>query len=214
MKKISKKRHQIALKKEIKFWQNPDILKAQAFRTERYALYLKKSIELYGKESVSQVLEVGCGPPCCAQVILEGVKTYLDPLLDEYEKIFPDHIPFGKYISKNIEDAILKNNFFDIIISLNALDHVQDPWSALDIINNALKPGGIFIFSIYTRGTIFAFLRNIQEYFSLSTDSAHPYSYTKSMMEKDLINARFNIHFCELIEKDKDRSEYIWICRK
>lgn|GEM_PF-3516125 len=214
MKKISEKRHRIALKKEIKFWRKTNVLERQAFRTERYVPYLKKSVELYGKENISQVLDVGCGPSCCAQVIIEGTKTYLDPLLDEYRKIFVGQIPSGKYISKDIESSILENNFFDLILCLNTLDHVQNPWSALDIIRKALKPDGIFLLSIYTRNTVFAFLRNSQEYLNLLFDSAHPYSYTKSKMEKDLINAEFNIHSCELVAKAKDRSEYIWVCIK
>lgn len=157
---------------------------------------------------------MGCGPSCCAQEITQGTKWYLDPLLNEYKSLFPEVIPQGEYLCTNIEDSSLQKDFFDIIIALNSFDHVQDPWKALELIYAALKPGGLFAFSIYTRKAFLAMLRNLQEYLNLSTDSAHPYTFTKERMIVDLERAKFVIESCHVVQKDKDRVEYLWICKK
>ena len=157
---------------------------------------------------------MGCGPACLAQFVEDGKKWYLDPLLDEYRKIFGKKIPQGEYLCSKIEDATLPNDFFDIIVMINSLDHLNDPWMALKKVFCALKPEGSFLLSVYTRHSVFAFLRNLQERFYVTTDSAHPYTFTKKGMERELIRHRFIIESVETLDQDFKRTEHIWTCRK
>jgi len=214
MKLISKKRHEGALQKELRFWKKDNILESQEFRTRRYLEPMRRCLEQVKTGEVKNILDVGCGPACLIQHIAAGEKWYLDPLLNDYRELFGDSIPAGHYIPTGVEAAELDNAFFDYIVSLNAFDHVQNPWQALRDIYVALKPGGVFLFSIYVRGKVLAFLRNLSEYAHLSTDSAHPYTFTKESMERELRNVSFTILKTELIDEEPDRREYLWVCRK
>jgi SAM-dependent methyltransferase len=214
MKRISKKRHDRALRKELQFWYRPNILENQQFRTGRYLELIQNLEQQVGTKSIHHILDVGSGPACLAQHFSHGEKWFLDPLMDEYLSQFNQAIPRGHHISSTIEDAPLEPEFFDIIVCFNAFDHVQDPWKGLAKIYRLLKPEGVFLFTIYTRGVILAFLRNLQELFHLSTDVAHPYTFTKTRMEKDLKNTGFSIYKSHEIKQDKDRIEHAWFCFK
>ncbi len=213
MKNISEKRHDNALEKELRFWQKPDILAAQKFRTERYVPLLKEMIARRG-EPVIRLIDVGCGPSCLGQHITAEERWFLDPLLEKYKPLFGDAIPAGHHLSKKLEDAALDENYFELVLCLNALDHVRDPWLVLRQIHRILKPGGLFILTLYTRHPLLAFLRNLQEYFHLSTDAAHPYTFTKRKMESDLNDAGLAIQTTKMIEKDRDRVEWFWVATK
>lgn len=212
MKLISSKRHAQALKKEIKFWKNDNILESQEFQTKRYIPYLLQAHK--AQKCITNVLDVGCGPACCAQHIPAGDKWYLDPLIDDYLRLFKEKIPAGKYIAKNAEEADFKPDSFELIICLNAFDHLRDPWLTLRKIHLWLSAHGILPFSLYTRNPLLAFLRNLQEYFYLSTDIAHPYTFTRERMESELEKAGFAIGSEEVMGWDAGRKEYLWVCTK
>ena len=211
MKIINKKRHLKALKKELKFWKKPGIINSQKFRTERYNKYIETAETDLENRKIENILDIGSGPSCMAKYVNSGKKWYLDPLMDSFLELFPEQIPSGEHISENMEDYDFKENFFDIILSLNSF---QDPSQVLLKIYKILKPGGIFLLSIYTRGAILAFLRNLQEYLHISTDIAHPYTFAREKMDDELNKAGFKINLIDLIEEEKDRKEFIWKCTK
>ena len=215
MKVINIRRHRKALERELGFWRRPDIIMSQAFRIDRYRGCLLEVARSYSENrTIERVLDVGCGPACCAQFIPDGKKYYVDPLLEEYKALFPGQIPEGSHRACRIEEAKLEADSFDIIVSLNSFDHVQDPWRALAIIFEALKEGGNYVFSIYTRSSIWAFLRNLQERLCLSTDVAHPYTFTNHRMNQNLLEAGFQIESTQTLTEDRVRSENLWVCRK
>jgi SAM-dependent methyltransferase len=214
MRPISTRRHASALRKEMAFWQRPDILEGQAFRFRRYTPPVLAAAHRYGLGRIANVLEVGCGPTCVADQIDAGRKWYLDPLLNDYERLFPGQLPSGEWLPIAIEDAELENAFFDFILMLNVLDHLRNPWLALEKTHIALKPGGVFVLACYTRPVVSAFLRNLQESLHCSTDRAHPFSFTRARVEHDLRRTGFTIESAQVLERSKIRSEILWTCSK
>lgn len=78
--------------------------------------------------SGKKVLDVGAGPIPSA-TCLENCHIYsLDPLHSVYKKLgFPQHLyPNVTFIEARAENIPVEDHFFDAIISVNAIDHVDD----------------------------------------------------------------------------------------
>jgi SAM-dependent methyltransferase len=110
-----------------------------------YLTYLKEknSIELCGN-----ILDFGCGKGDTykeIEIILPSMKWFG---IDLYEDI-----AIEKVIKKNItiyngEKLPYNNNFFDIIISNQVFEHVENPFTTILEIDRVLKPNGVFIGSV------------------------------------------------------------------
>jgi len=92
-----------------------------------------------------RLLDIGCGPFLSA-LSFEGCDVFgLDPLIAEYiQSGFPLHIyePRGCFISGNSEDIPLESGAVDAVISVNAIDHVDDFERTAKEIKRVLIPGG------------------------------------------------------------------------
>lgn len=90
------------------------------------------------------LLDVGSGPHPSA-LTFEDCQVYcLDPLLSGYIKVgFPIHYdPRAHFVSGYSENMPFKSNFFDAVISVNAIDHVDDFEATAAEIKRVLKPKG------------------------------------------------------------------------
>jgi SAM-dependent methyltransferase len=106
----------------------------------------------------SVILDIGCGPIPHAQAFT-GCQIYnLDPLLDEYRKLgFPLelHSPRSIFVSSRAEKTPFETGYFDAVISVNAIDHVDDLRAVAREMARVLKPGGILRFEAhYHRATM------------------------------------------------------------
>lgn len=93
-----------------------------------------------------RLLDVGSGPMPSA-TCFKGCQIYcLEPLLDRYmEAGFPIHYYNNvTFIHATSEDIPCEHNFFDAVISVNAIDHVDNAKETADEIRRVLKPGGLF----------------------------------------------------------------------
>lgn len=91
-----------------------------------------------------KLLDIGAGPMPSA-CVFENCEVYnLDPLLGEYVRLgFPLHYsPRAHFICAPSEDIPVEDGFFDAIISVNAIDHVDDLHRTAQEIKRVLKPGG------------------------------------------------------------------------
>ena len=91
-----------------------------------------------------KVLDVGSGPIPSA-TCFEGADIYaLDPLAEFYESIGYSRTPFPNvhYCEANAEKMPFSSHFFDVVLSVNAIDHVDDFEQAAAEIIRVLKPGG------------------------------------------------------------------------
>lgn len=98
-----------------------------------------------------KVLDVGAGPIPSA-TCFEGCQLYaLDPLGDIYRMLgFPRHIyPDVHFINSPAESMPFEDNFFDAVISVNAIDHVDNFEQTAIEIQRVLKKGGKFAMHVH-----------------------------------------------------------------
>lgn len=91
------------------------------------------------------VLDVGGGPLGLSRAFVGAYCYVVDPLVTEYERTgYPLVNQDVTYICKNIEEiSESHNNYFDAVISVNAIDHVDDFEQAIKAIERVVKPDGI-----------------------------------------------------------------------
>jgi len=108
-----------------------------------------------------RVLDIGCGPgrhTCAAirfrQVAVVGVDLNLDDILEARNRL-KLHEALGEYgggmWGLSVADAIelpFKDNFFDLVICSEMLEHVHDQKAAVHEIIRVLKPGRNLVVSV------------------------------------------------------------------
>jgi SAM-dependent methyltransferase len=98
-----------------------------------------------------RILDVGCGPLPHSLEFTDCEIYGIDPLIDMYKRL---NFPIEKYSDRyNVVNAPaecmpFKDEFFDAIISINAIDHVDDLLRVAGEITRVLRPGGIFILCV------------------------------------------------------------------
>jgi SAM-dependent methyltransferase len=98
------------------------------------------------------VVSIGCG--CTGELVAfpAAVKIGIDPLLYVYQKLgllLMDEVGAHTiYLSQGAESLPLLDEFADLIICRNALDHMQKPELALEEFRRILKDDGVFFASV------------------------------------------------------------------
>lgn len=91
----------------------------------------------------SRVLDVGCGISTILHY-LPGERHGLDPLAERYKTIY--EYPPDIDVRRGYGEAIpFGDDWFDVVVCSNAIDHTIDPQRTLAEIHRVLKPGGYFI---------------------------------------------------------------------
>lgn len=129
----------------------------------------------------SKILDVGCGIATVLH-ILEGKKYGIDPLGEEYKKIYkyPEDLNIRKGFAEEIP---FENEMFDFVFCSNALDHATNPELALKEINRVLNKNGYFVLVV-----------EIKEK-SFKRDIKHPHTFTEETLKELLLSDSFNIIF-------------------
>jgi len=92
-----------------------------------------------------KVLDVGCGPRGSLEwASMAQERIGLDPLAKAYLKLGARHHQM-RYVAGVAEALPFSDGYFDIVSSLNSLDHVDDLDAAISEIARVLKPGGYFL---------------------------------------------------------------------
>jgi len=92
-----------------------------------------------------KILDIGSGPIPSATCFTNCQVYCLDPLLHKYLEVgYPlhyfDNIKFIQGVSEKIP---IENDFFDGVISVNSIDHVDNLQETSSEIDRVLKPGGM-----------------------------------------------------------------------
>jgi SAM-dependent methyltransferase len=178
--------------KEDAFWKREGVLEPQMERViSRYKPVIERISQNIPPDAV--ILDVGCGPTCAARLFRPGLKIFMDPLMGSYHKRYSGILPAGQKISCTAEGIPLRDNSSDVVLCMNALDHMIDPGRALGEIHRVLKREGIFILGLFIHPPFIAVARRfIEHYLPQLREDAHPYSYTKKGIRLILKNY-FNI---------------------
>lgn len=94
-----------------------------------------------------KVLDVGSGPFPSALCFKDAEVFCLDPLFDRYLAAgFPIHCyeQRARFVHAFAEAIPFEDNFFDAVISVNAIDHVDDFYKTAQELKRVLKPDGRF----------------------------------------------------------------------
>jgi len=143
--------------------------------------FLQEIINAANINKGSKILDIGCGIKTVLHFLPGELKIGVDPLADEYVKIY--NYPEDVVIEKSFGEKLrFENNFFDAVFITNALDHTKSPKDVISEIYRVLKPNGYFI------------LINELVKKDFKRDRAHP----NNLEEKDileLLSGKFNIVF-------------------
>jgi len=102
------------------------------------------------KESLSGkvVVDVGCGPHGAISCFDAKLKYGIDPLVNRYHKLFDLSNQDVIYLACGSEKIPLIDGAVDLVISRNAIDHVDNVTKAVDEIHRILRQGGEILLSV------------------------------------------------------------------
>lgn len=136
-----------ALREEFKTWNLADP-EARDEKIERERVRYPKMLEDMGitlLDTVGKtVVDVGSGPISALQYIEAKSKLALDPLIDEYRRLYYILDPTIDWIKGEAELIPFSDEYCDLVICMNALDHFESPEKAISEITRILRPGGYF----------------------------------------------------------------------
>lgn len=115
-------------------------------KKELIAVFLDK-IAKSGQKRKLRILNVGAG----SGYDLETLKRYGDVYVIDINKDVLKLIPKNLYFEKKVGDACkipYKSNFFDIVVSFDVIEHIEDDVAAVSEIRRVLKKDGHFVFSV------------------------------------------------------------------
>lgn len=168
------KRKQI---EELNFWLNIRENGWRGFTPEEWRIahiHFKQYSLMYINRSISDlenkvVIEIGCGPAGIIPYLDNTTAIGMDPLIDEYKKMWDLSNDRVKYIGSEIE-TFKTNIQAHVVICWNVLDHVSDIELATKRVSDMLKPDGELWFMMNLEATSSSW--NVVKG---SADSAHPY---------------------------------------
>lgn len=126
----------------------------RAWKEEYWRTFLTK-IELAATLETSaqwdlRVLDAGCGPAGIFTVYHSASVTAVDPLLDSYDELpgfARTRHPNVHWVRQGLEDYVAVEPF-DLVFCLNVINHVRDLRGVLQVLAEALRPGGTMILSV------------------------------------------------------------------
>jgi len=216
-KPVSRLRWQASLKLILQRWDKKN-LNAERERIENTTLsILKKYAKQYPDNG--SVLEIGGGPCCIARLLPIESKTYLDPLIDDFRRMFPGELPEdAEYLSTTAERISKPDESYDLILCLNMISHSLNPELIMHEIERLLKPDGTLVLSIRTHSPIEARLH----YWALQIcpflcKKTRPYYYSLTGIQRTLkrhfdITNEHNQHITPISSPYLKREWHLFVC--
>ena len=115
--------------------------------------YKKKNFELLFSKISSflnnnhKVLEIGSYYGILGSIIKPHVKNYTGVELSRHASEYSKKNYNLNVISESLDKFLRKNILFDVIIMSDVIEHLDNPFNVLSLIEKNLEPNGIFIFT-------------------------------------------------------------------
>lgn len=191
---------------EFKFWKKKAAkgpLKNKAYR-DLFNVAFGINTDFYENK---KVLDIGCGPRGTLEwADMASERIGLDPLVNSYKKLGIDRHKM-KYIKAYSENIPFEDGYFDIVTSINSLDHVDDLDKTIDEIVRVTSPEGHFLLMVEVNHK-----PTKCEPISFSWDVVDKFLPKMKLMEKkcleDVANGIMLLNVQKNVEYDHCNSEY------
>jgi ubiquinone/menaquinone biosynthesis C-methylase UbiE len=101
-----------------------------------------------GFYSGKRILDIGCGPRGSLEwATAASGRVGLDPLADDYRALGTGAHAM-EYVAAASEDMPFEDAAFDVVTSINSLDHVDDLPRTVAEIKRVTRPGGHFVLAV------------------------------------------------------------------
>lgn len=114
------------------------------YQQQKYLVDLRVSADQFRG---MRILDVGCGPFPSIFVFKEAEYYGIDPLISEYRTVgYPIDLWTQQgfhYYANGAEKMPFDDSFFHVVISVNAIDHVDDFAQTAREVKRVLKPDGV-----------------------------------------------------------------------
>ena len=140
----------------------------------------------------AHAIELGCGPFTQIRRILRGgvdaeELTLVDPLLDRYEEL-PNcsylRLARGRRLiryASTLEDLRVPARGYDLVVSINVLEHCRDSEACLDTLRTLARKGGTIVIS--EPGIARA---DLDEVLAKTKDAGHPIRVADDRLHRDI----------------------------
>jgi len=146
---------------------------------EFFTSFFDLSKEDYNNKTV---LDIGCGPRGSLEWASNAKRRVgLDPLADKYLKMEGRNHDM-EYIQSGAEKMPFDTGYFDVVTSLNSLDHVDDLQECINEIKRVVASGGLFLM-----------ISDIHSYPTLAEPSNFDWDITQSFLPE--FSVEFEKHF-------------------
>jgi len=155
-KAISKEEWLVSQQRQLSGWSNASILEKQRKQLhDRYFQSIQHLLPTLDEQS--EIAEIGSGPVCFSQEIPIGHKTFIDPLLDDFRRIYPGALPKNAvYINSAAEAIALPKHCVDLVLCMNVLSFALNPEEILHEIGRLLKPEGVLLLAVQVSSPLIA----------------------------------------------------------
>ncbi|MCH8332067.1 MAG: methyltransferase domain-containing protein [Bacteroidetes bacterium] len=148
-------RWKVAQSVELKWWKGylnkKDKDDYLAWKRHYWKELLKTIDDVIKLEPGQRILDAGCGPAGIYIILNEQKVDALDPLLDSYEKTL-EHFSASDYPNVNFHSLPLElydvGHTNDIVFCMNAINHVDDLTTSMDVICRAVTKDGLLVLTI------------------------------------------------------------------
>jgi len=134
----------------------------------------------FNSNPTQKIIEIGCSPVANIHRINAKKKIGLDPLVVDLKQFYDTDV---QMICGRAEQIPIVDNYFDVILCVNALDHMEDMEKSLSEMHRILKKGGSLYLKILSYKIINSFLEFL--------DSNHPHHLKNGYLEKLFIRTGF-----------------------
>jgi ubiquinone/menaquinone biosynthesis C-methylase UbiE len=110
-----------------------------------------------------RVLEVGSGAHGLIFFFEGAERVGIDPLADEYRKLFPEWQERAKTIAAFGENLPFSDAKFDIVLCDNVVDHAEHPRRILEEISRVLAPSGLVYFTVNVHHPLYHLASTLHE---------------------------------------------------
>lgn len=210
-------RWKIAQYLEIRWWKNYLKTKEKENYLHLKKIYWDNLIQKFSKEiklsEQKTALDVGCGPSGIYLNLNHLQVDAVDPLVNKYKEslFFYDYTKYPNihFINSAFENYTVDKQY-DVVFSMNAINHVADLDYCFKKLVNYTKAGGYLVLTIDAHNySIFKFL-----FRALPVDVLHPHQYDLKEYEDMLINKNCNLILSKLIKKEFLFDHYLIVFQK